>query len=146
METKSVLLQERRTSMNDGNDGASQHFSVTHKVPEARAKDLICCGMESGSYGSFTIVGYDPENIQDNPECAYPHIDAPFLGGAVMLRDKYGDSPDVYRLDRAAIQKGFNVMATKAPHLLSDFLQENEDVVTGDAFLQCALLGDVVYG
>jgi len=121
-------------------------FSVTFKVPEQRIKDLICCGMESGGYGSFQIVGYDPENISDHNACEYPHIDAPFLGGAVLMKDKYGDEPTVYRFDLEAVKRGLTIMGAKYPRQMTELVMEDEDAETGDVFLQCALLGEAIYG
>lgn len=163
-------------------------FPVTFNMPKQRVWDLLCCGMESGSYGSFTIIGYGPRaadppdgesrwcetNECERPEChrcnpiqgctdhdkcqedrygeafrgygEFPHIETPFQGGAVLLKDRYGDSETVYRLDREALQRGLKIMGEKYPHLMGDFVNENEDAITGDAFIQCALLGEIVYG
>lgn len=119
-------------------------FPVTFNVPQQRVWDLLCCGIESGSYGSFTITGYEPAPNQD--ELEYPHIDTPFHGGAILMRDKYGDEPTVYRLTMDALKRGLTIMGEKYPHLMAQFVNENEDVITGDAFVQCALLGEIVYG
>ena len=121
-------------------------FPVSFNVPQQRVWDLLCCGMESGGYGSFVIEGYEPKDIRDNPKCSYPHIDTPFLGGAILMRDKYGDEPTVYRLTLDALKRGLTILGEKYPHLMADFVNENEDVITGDAFIQCALLGEIVYG
>jgi len=114
-------------------------FKVAFDVPQQRVWDLLCCGMESGSYGSFIIEDYENE-------CGpYRHIDTPFNGGTILLKDKYGDSEEVYRLDREALQRGLTIMAERYPSHMSDFINENEDAVTGDVFIQCALLGEIVY-
>jgi hypothetical protein len=115
-------------------------FTVTVNIPEQRVNDLVCAGMESGCYGSFTIVGYE------NESGPYRHIDTPFKGGTILMQDKYGDEPTVYRLDLAALKKGLQILGEKYPHLMSDFVNENEDAITGDAYIQCCLLGDIVYG
>lgn len=120
--------------------------TIPFKFSKQRVWDLLCCGMESGSYGTFTIVGYEPENIRDNPGCSYAHIDTPFLGGTILMKDKYGDSEEVYRLDREALTRGLTVLGEKYPHHMAAFIQENDDVITGDSFVQCALLGDIIYG
>jgi hypothetical protein len=38
------------------------------------------------------------------------------------------------------------LMAEKEPRHFADFMQENDDAVTGDVFLQCVLLKAVIYG
>jgi hypothetical protein len=62
------------------------------------------------------------------------------------MRDKYGDSKEVYMLDRAAIQRGLELMAKDNPYQFNEFINENEDAITGTLLLQYALLGEQVYG
>jgi len=119
--------------------------TIPVKFTKQRVWDLLCCGMEGG-YGSFTIINYEPENIRDNPACEYPHIDTPFLGGTILMKDKYGDSEKVYRLDKEALARGLTVMGEKYPSHMANFMEENDDAITGDVFIQCALLGDIIYG
>jgi hypothetical protein len=131
----------------------TETFPVTFNMPKQRVWDLLCCGMESGSYGSFEIQGYEPRAKLDSDSeqefrgyGEYPHIDTPFQGGAVLMKDKYGDEPTVYRLTLDALKRGLKILGEKYPHMMADFINENEDVITGDAFIQCALLGYCIYG
>jgi len=121
-------------------------FSVTTTttISTERMSDLLCCGMECGGYGDFEIVGYEPEAMSE--ACEFPHIEMPFLGGAVLMKDKYGDSDKVHRLDLEAMKRGLQVMAEKQPGAVRDLIDENEDVITGTIFIQCALLGEIIYG
>lgn len=50
------------------------------------------------------------------------------------------------KLDAAAITKGLAVMLEKVPRRFADLYGENDDAITHDAFMQCALLGDIIYG
>ena len=128
-----------------------------------RVMDLVCTGLESGCYGSFTIVGYEkPKEIKytidgfhntSEKGRVYRHIDYPFNeGGAVLfkIKDDYAETKEeqdtTYRLDRAALAKGMQIFMEKVPHCYADWIKENDDALTGDAFIQCCLLGDVVYG
>ena len=130
-----------------------------------RMMDLVCCGLESGPYGSFTIVGYEkPAEIKVKlddfssymkPEerRVYRHIDYPFNdGGAVLfkVKDGYAETPEeqetVYKLNRETLVKGMQILLEKYPRIYGDWVKENDDALTGDAFIQCCLLGDVVYG
>lgn len=125
----------------------------------SRVMDLVCTAIEGG-YCSFTIVekvkppelkntmdGFS-EYMKPAERCVYPHVDYAFnKGGAVKFKDKYGDEPDkVYTLDLESLEKGIGVFAEKVPHQFAEWLKENDDAVTGDCYLQCCLLGDVVYG
>lgn len=75
----------------------------------------------------------------------YPQDYALNKGGAVVIEDMESDG-EVYRLSLPSIRKGLEVMAEKFPRHWSDFIGENYDMETGDVFLQCCLLGDVIYG
>ena len=119
-------------------------FKVTTTVSAKRVEDLLCCGMESGPYGDFVIIGYEDEAIRDS--CTYPHIEVPFKGSAILMKDKYGDSEKVYVLDRAALQRGLDLMSKDNPYQMGEFMNENEDAITGTLFIQYALLGEHVYG
>lgn len=56
------------------------------------------------------------------------------------------DDAKPIRLDREAIERGLKLMRDKYPRHFGDALAGNEDAETGDVFLQCALLGELVYG
>lgn len=49
-------------------------------------------------------------------------------------------------VSRADVQKGFDVMASKYPSHMGDFLSENHDAETADVWWQCVVLGDIIYG
>lgn len=116
-------------------------MKVLIDIPTQRIKDLLCTGMESGIYADFKIVGYG----SSTEGITYPHFEAPFCGVPILLKDKYGDSDKTYVLGLNAINRGLTIMAEKYPQHMADFLNENEDVVTGTVFIQCALLGEIVY-
>lgn len=64
-------------------------------------------------------------------------------GGAVSIQDPEGAT---HLFDRAAVEKGLNLMPTVAPHQWGAFLNEREDAETADQFLQLCLFGKIVYG
>ena len=131
-------------------------YHLSHSTK--RMMDLVCCGMESGGYGSFIIeqfvtpremsVKMDDFCSELSEKRVYKHVDYPFNeGGAVVLQDKYGDEPDkFYNLNRESLAKGMQILFEKYPHLYGQWMSENEDAITGDAFIQCCVLGDIVYG
>lgn len=50
------------------------------------------------------------------------------------------------KLNEENLLIGLKVMAQKYPYHFSNFISENADGITADVFLQCSVLGDVVYG
>lgn len=78
---------------------------------------------------------------REDPEA----VDAPPADQSLVDWLKANDV-EVWRLDMDAIKRGCDVMSTKFPRHWANFIAENEDADTGDAFVQCCLFGDLVYG
>jgi hypothetical protein len=117
-------------------------------VPVERINDLLCCAFEGGSnywIRCSAVVNDDRRGVTYNHEI-------PLAGGTVALcdYDYMDDEPNVdewHQLDRAAIERGMPIFQKIAGgQHLADFLNENEDAITGDVFLQCCVFGEVVYG
>ena len=143
-------------------------FSARVVVPEKRVRDLLTTAIEGGSrhwamiwrYEFAPGLAYDDfregGRMQVPDEYHHPAELIPFVPGcAVIIVDanevhhSYEQlPPDVaeWRLDREALFLGLQVMAEAHPRHMSDFMEENEDAETGDVFLQCCLLGGIVYG
>jgi len=128
---------------------------VTTDIPDERVAGLLCCGFEGGVGYWCRIIDYreprKPEPVLDADACVplphiYPHADYPLTGGAVVCHVTDDPDPDDLVLDRAACERGLQLMAEKAPSHWGDFLAGREDAVTGDVFIQLCLLGEVVYG
>lgn len=128
-------------------------FTVPSTIPLERVRDLITTAMEGGIgyWCSAEPVWPKGKTREDFPSCRtndwYWHIDLPLLGetGAyVRLRDN--ESEDTWVFDRAAVQRGLEVMQAKYPRHWADFIGENDDATTGDVFVQCAVLGEIVFG
>lgn len=126
-------------------------MDVTITIPEQRLADLLCCGFEGGVGYWCVITGYE---TPDEPRSAwgdaeiFPHVDYPLCGGAVLCETEVDEQiePKKLVLNREAIERGLHIMAEKYPRHWGDFLAGNEDACTGDVFIQCCLLGEVVYG
>lgn len=116
---------------------------------DSRIADLICAGFEGGVGYWCVITGFtQPEAPRSahGDTAIFPHMDYPLCGGAVLCVAHVEDEPETLTLDREAVDRGLTVMRAKYPHHWSSFVHEDEDAETGDVFIQCALLGDVVYG
>jgi hypothetical protein len=119
--------------------------------------NLLCAGLESGPYGSVRIVEYiEPPALNfrtdEKKQHVFRHLDYPMNeGGAIMVVDKYEDDDGVedlyhYRLDKPALLRGLARMYIDCPSHGSDFMKGNEDALTGDTLVQCAVFGTPVYG
>jgi len=143
---------------------ASNTVSVTvpFEVKIKRLGDLLCCALEGGSNywyriekfvipDKFENYCFEEDDKSKQPEI-FRHIDYPTNpGGAIIVSDFHGNDDDEEgmtetKVDLEQLQKGLMIMAQKYPKHFSDFMNENEDADTGDVFLQCCVLGELVYG
>ena len=80
-------------------------------------------------------------------------------GKGIMVYDWYNEEVDEWdgtletfpkeakhHLTLADIEKGLETMRDKYPRHWADLVEENDDLITGDVFLQCAVFGELVYG
>lgn len=132
--------------------------SVTIEVSDKDIAYLLSSAFEGGATGNWCRImdhklptapkPFMEEGGQD-PK-VWPNYDYPLTeDGAVVCRRDDEGTDKKYKplvLDRAAIERGLKIMATKYPRHFSDFLIENYDMFTGDVFVQCCLLGSVEYG
>lgn len=120
---------------------------VNHQVEDQRVQDLLCCALEGGSNYWYTTFEkrYPEDQAKDSLGLVYPHLELPFTGGSLIFHIADDPDHDSKVLDLAAVQRGLQLLADKYPAHWSDFMQENEDAITGDLFLQLALFGEEVF-
>lgn len=126
-------------------------FTVT--ISDQRIAELLCCGIEGGVGYWARIVEYIKPTGELFKWCGddsggFPHIQYPMSeGGAVIFCDAEDeDEKPCWRLDREALIKGIKIMAEKYPIHFGDFMREHDDAETGDVFVQCCVLGEIVFG
>ena len=61
----------------------------------------------------------------------------------IAYDDPDSDATIVDSLTLGKLAKGYAIVCEKYPHL-SDL--DNQDACSGDAIIQCALMGDIIYG
>lgn len=115
-------------------------FIVPQEIPSKMVMDLMCTAFEGGIAANWARC----VAREGGKKAKYSH-EVPFFGGYVLIKD-IEEKDAVYKLDREAIERGLKTMAEKYPKHFGDFMSENDDAITGDVFLQCCLLGKIVYG
>lgn len=129
-----------------------KHFTVTQTLTNQQISDVLCSALEGGANYWYRLAEcltpttweFESEPNSENGHYAQDYPLNP--GGALLIVDEQDDDDGVLTLDWDAIQKGLAILAEKYPRHLADILAENADADTGDALLQCCLLGDVIYG
>ena len=119
--------------------------------------DLFCSGIESGYLSSITIEEFiEPKKMtfRTDEKEIYRHLDYPMnTGGALKVFDKYeynenGNNPETcyrYTLDLDKLIIGLARLSLDYPKIYAQWLDNSADALTGDALIQCALFGSIVY-
>ena len=114
--------------------------TVTLNIPLELLSGALCSAVEGGSSYWAALVKYtlDEEGILDCESVPDGRARWEFLD---IEEDK------THTLDRAALLEGVRVLGEKYPAHLGSLLDEDRsDADTGDALLQCALFGEILYG
>jgi hypothetical protein len=127
-------------------------FTVTQTLTAKRIANVLTSALEGGSNYWYRLAHVIPpttwelESESRDKDGRHYIQDAPLNpGGELLIVDELSDDDGVLTLDGNALQRGLNILAEKYPMHLSAILAEKDDSGTGDAFLQCCLLGDVLY-
>jgi hypothetical protein len=116
---------------------------TTEKTFTARQLSSLLCSAFEGGSNWYVIDRYEGpvEHLE------FKHTDAPFVeGGAIIVMDEEEGDDKEFRVDIEAIKRGLQIMAEKYPRHYANFVDENDDAITGDVFLQCCTFGEVIYG
>jgi hypothetical protein len=118
------------------------------KVRRAQVANLLCCAFDEGRRSRFKIAEFvrpPTFGFRAHPVLVLRHLDYPLNeGGSLGIRSNESGSA-LFRLDLESISSGLNAMAVECPRHFVDFLNEKADAITGDAFLQCCLFGELIY-
>lgn len=141
----------------------SQVASVLPKLPSEcvvsqyhlkQAVSLLCAAFEGGSNDWCLIERYIKPRffaVEVAEYAEFLHLAYPVSpGGALLISDQSGETLEhvgkLFRLSPRSLKRGWAIMAEKYPRHFADVLLQNDDVVTGDVFLQCCLFGEIIYG
>lgn len=129
--------------------------TTTVEVTNDRVLDLLVTAFEGGSnYWIQEVISNPPAGTKyedfksggkHEPDEYYPAYQIlPFVGGSLTIIDN--EDGTKYCLNSTAIKDGLQLMASKYPRHWENFIDNNDDAETADVFLQCATMGDVVFG
>lgn len=113
-------------------------FSVRQYVGYQSIADILLSGVEGCSYwGDARVLAYE-RNVMA------------ILGDSKKMLTVYDheaeEKPVKHSLTLGKVKKGLQILAKKYPHHWAAILEENTDMYTADAIVQCALFGDIIYG
>jgi hypothetical protein len=127
--------------------------TLSLSIPSQQIADQFVTAIEGGSnYWCRSFKLLSPGDIAwDDPADKGPWYANPRRYEDPDLKievteDEAEDGEGVHIIGQAEIAKGLAIMAEKYPHHFADMKAETGDAITGDVFLQCVALGEVVYG
>ncbi len=119
-------------------------FNFTMELNEGILHDNVTSGIEGGvQYWARVDVGKHELGWRNYFTATFhDHAGAEevFEGGVRKIKMKK------YKLSLAKLKKGLLILQQKYPHHFADIMRESGDATTGDVLIQCALLGEIVYG
>lgn len=126
---------------------------VETEISDDQISALLCTAFEGGSNYWYTQLDHDlPEGIpfadfceggKRQPEGGYWHWSQliPLVEGcALTLVDQ--EDGETHRITRKDIEAGLKIFAEKYPQHFTDWINENDDAITGDVFLRCVVFGE----
>lgn len=121
---------------------AERQLQVTLEISDEMVRDwLLIPALEGGSNYWLREEGFETRN--DPGVSGGATYDLPFRDGCALLFCT-GEAAWV-RLDRAAVRRGLQLMATSVPYQWGRFLAETGDAETADVWLQLCLFGELLY-
>jgi len=130
-------------------------FTVKREITDALVEGILCNGFDHAiSYWAEVKA----DSMAEAPEGVEWRHQLPLVeGGFVVLEDSTGEGgfpeegPFVVEgggviLNRESLQRGLTVMGEKYPRHMADMLDENDDAITADVLIQCAVFGELVFG
>lgn len=125
-------------------------FSARVEVSAEKIANAIIGAFEGGSTYWVQSGIHAGGPTLDSPYYAAPEF---YLAPDMAIAFRYddpnkdeGNGKGRKTITRADLQSGLDIMAQKYGSHFADLVNENDDASTHDVFLQCVILGDVIYG
>lgn len=109
---------------------------------------LLVSAFEGGSNYWYFIS----ESNKDKYNCRFDEV-AFQDGGFFIIGDKeewdgekFVNNDLTVKVDRAKLEKGFEIFEKNHKKHFADFVSENDDATTADVYLQCVCFGEIIFG
>jgi hypothetical protein len=130
-------------------------IQVNYPITLENVRSLLVSALEGGSNYWMFLLKYEfpPNTTREDfieggkyavKDWHHAYI-LPFIkDGAIVIEDK--EEKTTHTLTKDKVISGLKTMAVKYPRHFMDFINENDDSITADIFLQSCLFGEVIYG
>ena len=131
-------------------------LTLKHFTTHEGLVDLLSVATYGNYWPLIKVYKSDAESgMFDNCDCREDKWATALLKGkGIVVYDCYemdselneGEEPTKYRITLDNIKKGLRLMKEQYPRHWADLVEEEDDAITGDVFLQLAVFGEVIYG
>lgn len=124
-------------------------MQITRMFKPSRIADLLNGAFDIGTMSNYWVDHVDPIRPKGYTIKNSFMAEIPFLGGKIKI---FTVDDEEYILDEKAVKKGLKVFLDlkykdgSMNEYVRMFLEDNEDAISSDMFLQCCLFNEVVYG
>jgi hypothetical protein len=151
--------------MTEQNEPNEIHYSVTTTIRKSRILDMFTTLLDSSAVRYWVRFidatlpdGFDlnqvgwltPDEREDWQKMHTSGVSldyfAPLVGGSWEVVEYDDDTETKHVLDGDVLARGMKCFIDTEPGHFADFISEQDDASTADAFLQCCLFGKQVYG
>jgi hypothetical protein len=108
-------------------------IKITHIIEDGDIESLLDSAGRGASYWAENELQYGEE------------VERIMRGGSSRITDIESDPEGKYDLTLEMVHNGLEIMARKSPQDFADILTGDADNNTGDALLQYAIFGDLIY-
>jgi hypothetical protein len=123
--------------------------NATFRVTRLQVAKLLSCRFNTATNAWYKILEYRrPEafRFRADRDFVFREVDYPLNEGGGLGIARKEPASEIVQLDLSSISDGLSVMASHYPRHFVDLLNEQADEITADAFLQCCLFGELIYG
>jgi hypothetical protein len=113
-------------------------------LEKERLSDLLSVATYGNGWPAIQVESYSKEGDDRCIEDVW--ADELLAGKNLSLYDMYDDNETGYSINLNSIKRGLAIMRDNYPVDWDNLINENEDLETGDVFLQCTVFGEVIYG
>lgn len=122
-------------------------MNITINIKEERIADLIETALNHiGYWCEITSCDIIKKHVESGER---EELAVVLSEGRIILQHidpDNGDKLETLTWDHEAVKRGLKLMVEEHAHQFAQFMSEQGDMVTGDVFAQCCLLGEVRYG
>jgi len=108
-------------------------------------ENLLISSLEGGSNYWYTIVDHNMSDFAGYNPKPYLSTLSTKENGFILIQDKENQLKIPFRVDLKSLNEGFGIFKEKYVDHYQDAINENDDAITGDIFLQCVVFGKVIF-